>query len=317
VLYSFAQPERNGAEPSAGVIADKAGNFYGTTLEGGGTQGCGTVFKLAPDGTETVLHAFCDGAGDGRSPRAGLIADKAGNLYGTTMNGGGKSLGAVFRLAPDRTETLLYSFVGVSDGSYPEAGLILDKGGNLYGTTRGGGTAGVGTVFRLAPDGTETVLYSFRGGSDGASPVAGLLADEAGNLFGTTMTGGGAGCYENQGCGTVFRLATDGAETVLYSFQSGSDGAFPLAGLISDSAGNLYGTTTGCCGESKGTVFKLAPDGTETVLHAFTGGKDGAYPRSSLIAKAGNLFGTTYAGGNMSCLGGGGGGCGTVFKLKE
>ncbi len=321
VLYAFTGGS-DGNDPTAGLIKDKAGNLYGTTAFGGAHHD-GTVFKLAPDGTETVLHAFTSGA-DGADPFAGLIKDKAGNLFGTTDFGGGTSgKGTVFKLAPDGTETVLHAFTGGNDGDDPIGGLIKDSAGNLYGVTALGGTAdcggtGCGTVFEIAPDGTKTVLYAFTGGSDGAGPSASLIRDSAGNLYGTTQGGGGTSCSDGYGCGTIFELAPDGTETVLYAFTGGSDGANPFtAGLIRDKAGNLYGTTDfgGPLGE--GVVFRLAPDGTERVLHSFgISGGDGAAPSASLIRdSAGNLYGTTQGGGDTGCNHPYG--CGTIFTLRK
>jgi len=294
VLHSFTGSD--GAYPTDGLIADGAGNLYGTT-EFGGADNYGVVSKLAPDGTETVLYSFTRGS-DGEYPYAGLIMDSSGNLYGTTGFGGADGAGVIFKLAPNGTETVLHSFAGGSDGSYPQAGLIMDKKGNLYGTTPyGGGIAGCegygcGTIFKLAPNGTETVLYSFTGGSDGSEPVAGLIMDSSGNLYSTTY-GGGA-----DGDGVVFKLTPNGTETVLYSFTGESDGGYPYAGPIMDSSGNLYSTTYGGGADGAGVVFKLAPDGTETVLHSFTGGSDGGYPYAGLVMDTkGNLYGTTYYGG--------------------
>jgi uncharacterized repeat protein (TIGR03803 family) len=297
VLYSF-QGGSDGTSPRAGLIGDKSGNLYGSTYWGGGSGcddglGCGTIFELASGGAETVLHAFAGQPNDGAWPSAGVIADKAGNLYGTTSQGGANNAGAVFEIAADGTETMLYSFTGGSDGGDPVGGLIADKKGNLYGTTSAGGTDNAGTVFKVAPDGTETVLYSFTGGSDGGAPAAGLIADKAGNFYGTTPQGGA------NNWGTVFEFATDGTETVLYSFTGGHDGGYPLAGVIADKAGNLYGTTENGGKGHVGTVFELATDGTESVLHAFSlRNNDGKYPSAGLVAdKAGNLYGTTPAGG--------------------
>jgi uncharacterized repeat protein (TIGR03803 family) len=304
VLYAFKGAPGDGEGPYVGLIADKAGNLYGTT-ELGGTSNAGVVFKLAPDGTETVLYTFT-GHSDGGRPFAGLLSDKAGNLYGTTSRGGASNEGVVFKLAPEGTETVLYAFKGGSDGRWPEAGLIADKAGNLYGTTPQGGASGAGVVFKLAPDGTETVLYAFKGDSDGDGPTARLIADGAGNLYGMTLEGGASGA------GVVFKLAPDGTETVLYAFKGGSDGRFPRGGLIADKAGNLYGTTLEGGASGAGVVFKLAPDGTETVLYAFTDHSDGGGPFAGLIADgAGNLYGTTRLGGAYN----GASGAGVVFKL--
>ena len=351
-LYSFTGSGGDGANPSAGLMADPAGNLYGTTAEGG-ASGQGTVFQLDPSGNLTVLYSFT--GGDGSHPRATLIADAACNLYGTTISGGANDAGTMFQLTPAGSLNVLYSFTGGSDGALPWAGMIADAAGNLYGTTYGGGASGQGTVFQLDPSGTLTVLYSFTGGND-ASPWAGLIADAAGNLYGTTEGGDGPGevfqltpsgaftvlhnftgrdgaiphgglildaagnlygTTHNGGAsaayGTVFQLTPSGTLNVLHSFTGGSDGAYPEAGLIADMAGNLYGTTWGGGTGGRGTVFQLTPSGTLTVLHSFTGGSDGAWPAAGLFADAaGNLYGTTSSGGaTASCPGG----CGTVFQL--
>jgi uncharacterized repeat protein (TIGR03803 family) len=283
---------------------------------------------------ETVLYSFANG-GDG-VPVAGLIADNSGAVYGTTINDGSSGFGTVFKLTrPVKgqtawTETVLYRFKGGSDGFDPEPALIAGNSGALYGTTAGGGAAGLGTVFKLTPPAkgqtawTGTVLYSFcllPNCSDGAGPMAGLIADNHGALYGTTAGGGAAGL------GTVFKLTppakgqTAWTGTVLYSFCSLSncgDGASPLAGLIADNHGALYGTTTGggtgVGNNGQGIVFKLTPPAkgqtawTETVLYIFKGGSDGATPYAGLIAdNHGALYGTTRLGGTGSD--------GTVFKL--
>ena len=342
-LYSFHTDPGDGALPSARLIADAAGNLYGTTSGGGGEKSYGTIFKLTPTGTETVLHRF--NGYDGAGPQAGLIADAAGNLYGTTKYGG-INYGTVFKLTlnPDGTYShgILHSFTGYpNDGAAPD-GLMADAAGNLHGTTTFGGASscggfGCGTVFRLTknPDGTytETLLHSFTGssdgwfgGSDGQYPFSGLIADGTGSLYGTTLYGGGSGC-ETHGCGTVFRLMPnpDGtySESVLYRFTGGRDGAAPYAGLLADATGNLFGTTSAgggaqACPAGCGTVFKLTanPDGTysESVLHRFAGDSEGQAPYASLIADAaGNLYGTTHAGGLIES--GCSGWCGTVFVL--
>ena len=327
--------------PSGNLTFDAAGNLYGTTQSGGSTKcplGCGAVWKLAPSpkGTWTVsiLHSFTGGA-DGGGPFAGVIFDAAGNLYGTTFYGGADDAGVVFKLAPNPdgawTESVLYSFTpGGADGSIPLDGLTFDAAGNLYGTTASGGSscsifAGCGVVFKLAPnpDGTwtESVLYRFTGGADGAQPSAGVIFDAAGNLYGTTAVGGA--CTYAGGCGVVFKVAAnpDGTwtQSVLYNFTGGADGAIPLAGLAFDATGNLYGTTSGGGADGYGVVFKVAPnlDGTwtESVLYSFTGGADGVHPYAGVIFDAtGNLYGTTGFGGTYSapCPNG----CGVVFKLS-
>jgi uncharacterized repeat protein (TIGR03803 family) len=271
---------------------------------------------LAHAQIETVLYGFCaqSGCADGYHPRAGLVLDTNGNLYGTTRDGGANAMGTVFEVSPNGTETVLYSFCsqsGCTDGYHPLAGLILDKKGNLYGTTFDGGAHDGGTVFEISPGGTETVLYSFcaqPGCKDGYYPHADLVMDTSGNLYGTTQFNGA------YGGGTVFRVSPSGAETVLHSFcaQPGcADGYHPRAGLVLDTSGNLYGTTYDGGTNGKGTVFEVSPGGTETVLHSFCpqlGCKDGSHPQAGLVLDAkGNLYGTTYFGGK---------GRGTVFEVS-
>jgi uncharacterized repeat protein (TIGR03803 family) len=315
VLYSFGTGI-DGANPEAGLIADAKGTLYGTTYYGG-AQDRGTVFKITPKGKETVLYSFCPNyphCTDGFNTSSGLILDSSGNLYGTTYAGGADSLGVVFKVAQDGTETVLYSFKGGNDGADPNAGLVADASGNFYGTTYDGGTSGLGTVFKLAASGTESVLYSFAGGSDGAYPFASLILDAKGNLYSTTYQGG------SSNHGTVFKLAPSGTETVLYAFAGGSDGTSPDSSLTMDKKGNLYSSTlyggnlSDCSGNGCGTTFRLAPDGTKTILHAFAG-TDGAQPSGSLLAgKKGEFIGTTYNGGNTGC---GGTGCGAIYELKK
>jgi uncharacterized repeat protein (TIGR03803 family) len=244
VLYSFTGGS-DGALPWAGLIADAAGNLYGTTYGGGGS-GQGTVFQLDPSGTLTVLYSFT--GGNDATPWAGLIADAAGNFYGTTEGGDGP--GEVFQLTPSGILNVLHNFAG-HDGAAPHGGLIFDAAGNLYGTTHTGGTSGYGTAFQLTPSGALNVLHSFTGGGDGAYPEIGVIADVAGNLYGTAGRGGVGGQ------GTVFQLTPSGTLTVLHSFTGGSDGAYPSGDLIADAAGNLYGTTYGGGASVQGTVFEL------------------------------------------------------------
>jgi uncharacterized repeat protein (TIGR03803 family) len=318
VLYSFTGSGVDGANPDAGLVQDGAGNLYGTTLYGGSGPfgcpfGCGTVFKVDTAGTETVLHSFGETAKDGESPDDGyLILDGAGNLHGTTVYGGADDSGTIYTLSAAGKETVL-SFTSGAKGAFPYAGLILDKAGNGYGTTyaRGSGCPpyGCGTVYKVSSAGKESVLYSFTGPPDGEWPKSALVRDSAGNLYGTTEYGGA------NGYGTVFKVATTGKETVLYSFcsQSGCvDGSYPYSGLVRDSAGNLYGTTVDGGAKGYGTVFKVATTGKETVLYSFcsqSGCVDGAYPFSSLVRdSAGNLYGSTqYGGANDDA--------GTVFEV--
>jgi uncharacterized repeat protein (TIGR03803 family) len=276
------------------------------------------VFELDPSsGHLTVLHSFELTGSDGLYPAASLLMDSARNLYGTTVYGGEASsiysnigFGTVFKLDASGNETVLHSFLyspidSIFDGAFIPAALVRDTAGNFYGTSSQGGTDDYGTVFKLDASGNETVLHSFtNGGLDGANPHAGLVLDAAGNfLYGTTY---GAG-LTNQG--TVFKIDTAGNETLLYSFTGGGDGGQPEAGLIMDTAGNLYGTTSTGGAYGYGTVFKLDTAGNETVLHSFANsGGDGATPVAGLVMDpAGNLYGTTEDGGAY--------GYGTVFKL--
>jgi len=308
VLRSFAGTP-DAEDPYSGLTRDKAGNLYGTTLYGGTEGGFGTVFKLRPSGKLSLLHSFA-GTPDGEDPRSVLVRDAAGNLYGTTQYGGTNGgFGTVFKLDSKGRLTLLHSFAGTPDGEDPYSGLLRDKVGNLYGTTQYGGTGGgFGTVFKLDAKGKLTLLHSFAGTPDGVNPLAGLLRDPAGNLYGTTYYGG-----TNGGFGTVFKLNAKGKLILLHSFAGMPDGQNPCARLIRDAAGNFYGTTFYGGTSGYGTVFKLDTTGKLTVLHNFNYSPDGAHPIAGLILdNAGNLYGTTSAGGDLNC---GFSGCGTVFKL--
>ncbi|HWY21909.1 MAG TPA: choice-of-anchor tandem repeat GloVer-containing protein [Candidatus Acidoferrum sp.] len=338
--YAVAQQETvllsfngivGGSGPLDGLIFDAVGNLYGTTNQGGAyaPNSGGTVFQLTPKPgggwTENVIHSF-GATGDGTFPSAGLVVDASGNLYGTTPTGGAYNSGTVFELKPTTsgwTELILHDFNNNgSDGYNPSAGLIFDNSGNLYGTTRFGGpyTCGVnscGTVFELTPqpDGrwTEKILHNFgQTTTDGYQPLAGLIFDAAGNLYGTTYFGG---TFLE---GTVFELTRrpNGTwlERIPHHFNAnGHDGFNPAAGLILDGAGNLYGTTYQG-GTNLGTVFELTPKTTvgwtETILHTFgnKAGTDGFNPVSGLVLdSAGNLYGTTPVGGANNV--------GIVFKL--
>ena len=298
-LASFKGPI--GAHPADALIMDNSGNLYGTTRDGG-AFGDGTVFELAHgSGTITTLASF--NGTDGADPEAGLIMDSSGNLYGTTTGGGATSNGTAFELAHGSgTITTLASF-NDTNGADPSAGLIMDSSGNLYGTTTGGGATSNGTVFELAQgSGTITTLASFNG-TDGEAPEGALIMDSSGNLYGTTSRGG------TSNDGTVFELAHgSGTITMLASFN-GTNGSTPLAGLIMDSGGNLFGTAYDGGANGDGTVFELAHgSGKITTLASFNS-TDGLGPYASLIMdSSGNLYGTT-SGGGLSW--------GTVFKLAK
>jgi uncharacterized repeat protein (TIGR03803 family) len=301
-LYTF-QGGADGYYPSGLVVAD--GGLFGTT-PGGGVHGVGTIFHLNASGKD-VVYTFANSP-DGANPGSSLIVDAAGNFYGTTASGGSQSCecGTVFKLSPPAggggwRETVLHSF-GLSDGQEPIAPLAIDSFGNLF-----------GTAFEISPSGAETLLYSFVPGPDGSAPYGGLVLDALGNVYGTTYVGGA------KNCGTVFKLSSSGAETVLHSFLGRpGDGQQPMAGLIRDASGNLYGTTEIGGAYSDGTIFAMNSKGDREILYSFTGGADGARPVASLIMdKVGNLYGTAVIGGNLTaCHDGNIHGCGTVFELS-
>jgi uncharacterized repeat protein (TIGR03803 family) len=340
-LYTFIYEGSGGSIPYATVIIGANGSLYGTAAFGGNlsscVEGCGTVYNLKPPATfpptplfpwsETPIYRFS--GSDGANPYGGdILFDKAGNLYGATYLGGSANCpsgcGVVYKLTPSGggwSESVLYSFTNQGgDGANPWAGVVFDQSGNLFGTTVHGGAYGGGTVYELSPSGggwTEKVLYSFTGGADGGSPYAGLTFDQAGNLYGATVAGGtGKG-------GTAFQLTpSQGSWTLntLYSFagNKGSLTGGPFGKLILDSAGNLYGATSGDGIYGVGSAFKLSPGSggwTYTSLHDFTGGLDGGNPRSYLVFdKNGNLFGTAAVGGTgnvQQCAGA----CGVVFEI--
>jgi uncharacterized repeat protein (TIGR03803 family) len=332
VLYSFkASPD--GANPLGGLVFDAKGALYGTTASGGSPfvclppndTGCGTVFKLTPSGSgyvESVLYRF-NGyqSSDGAWPMGRLVVDKEGAVYGATAYGNPIGRGVLFKLSPTTpsgyTESILHTFLDSPDGSNPMSGLASDKNGVLYGTTPYGGAErgcrelcdGCGTVFMIS-NSAVSILHSFcqrsRLGRDGANPFGGLIFDTKGALYGTTSTGGA------HDFGTVFRFSR--GFRVLCSFCAQfpcSSGATPEAGLIFDSKGALYGTTSSGGRRDNGTVFKLTPSGsgyTEISLHRFSGPPDGAHPVADLVfGTKGALYGTTSGGGTRYS--------GTVFKL--
>ena len=295
VAYNFADVF-DGAHPQGDLAIDASGDVYGTSSQGGmaygGGTGEGVIFQYGGSAGASSfyeLYTFT-GGNDGGTPKSGVIRDASGTLYGTTSQGGTDGQGVVYKL-PDGGMVVLHSFTGGADGGVPVAGVIMDQTGNLYGTTTQGGTDGYGVVYAVSSAGQETVLHSFAGGTDGAEPVAGVVRDAAGNLYGTT-TAGGAG-----GFGVVYKVDPAKVETVLYTFTGGLDGAKPLGGVIITPTGNLFGTTSGGGADGKGVVYKLDTAGVETVLYSFTG-SDGATPVASLVIDAsGNLYGTTRHGG--------------------
>ena len=273
VLYAFGEQSSDGGWPTAGLVRDKAGNLYGTTPKPGG------VFELSPSTNgwkETVIYQFCLSnlaCVDGVAPYAGLILDASGNLYGTTSGGGigtrcgGDGCGTVYELRPTQSgweEKIVHDFTNDGkDGAVPGWGaLFMDAKGNLYGTTASGGCCG-GVVFKLAPqtDGRwkETILYEFPGGTHGFEPNAGVVMDKAGNLYGTTDYGGDPYC----GCGIIYKLSPGHngkwTYTVLHEFGIGNDGGVPEGNLVIDSKGNLYGGTVLGGTYGGGVVFEITP----------------------------------------------------------
>jgi len=313
IIYDFGNGNL-GAYPSSGLIFDASGKLYGTAPSGG-PAGHGTIFQLSPPPskgdawTATPLYSFVGGAA-AAEPYADLAADGAGNFYGTTLGGGQFGYGTVFELKPSAAPgewiaTVLYSFAGGSDGALPYAHLIFDNAGNLYGTTFFGGTGcveGCGTVFQLTPTNSsawqERVIYRFQGGSDGTGPFAGLVMDERGTLYGTTIDGGA------YGCGTAFGPELSASPSI---GDSGDVLRRPFVPMVAG---------------LDGTVFQLKPPHkisgvwTHTVLHSFGSGNDGANPYAGLTRDGeGNLYGTTIFGGNVGC-GFAAATCGTVFEVK-
>lgn len=326
VIYSFGQFGKydDGAHPVANLISLGA-DFYGTTEFGGITNsacvdGCGTVFRISPEGREQIIYRFKGGT-DGDLPAAPLT-DVNGTLYGTTAYGGTSTAcaggcGTVFALSPDgRSYRTMFSFGGGADGASP-ASVLTPMNGALYGTTLYGGIArplcstGCGTVFSIGLTGVQKVIYRFKGGKDGANPVAGLLRYGS-SLYGTAQYGGVPSGYCSTGCGTIFRITPAGFTTVhLFKYSpSSNDGAFPSANLIAVS-GELYGTTLSGGEFSDGTVFETSPaTGAESVIHSFDSSdtiKDGVYPLAPLTFVSGELYGTTRNGGTTNA--------GTVFEI--
>lgn len=328
VIHSFGVGAAN--QPWAGLVADAAGNLYGTATGVACPPFCGAVFELSPNGSGfryTTLHVFKSRNGDGTHPYGTLLLDSAGNLFGTTRFGGSSDAGVVFEISPSQTGwsySVLYNFTNTPLGNgEPTGRLAMDTAGNLYGTNGG-------VAYELSPSPTgwsQKIIYTFGAfNGDGILPQAGMILDAAGNLYGTTLGGGIQTCYE--GCGTVFKLSQVGGvwtETQLYLFQGHpSDGGTPIGNLAFDAAGNLYGTTDfgggsiACnAGEGCGTVFKLTPSGgtwTETLIHTFNNAPDGRYPNYITLDSMGNLFGTTSEGG--SGCGSDPHHCGTVYELS-
>ncbi|MGB7585977.1 MAG: choice-of-anchor tandem repeat GloVer-containing protein [Terriglobales bacterium] len=338
VLYKFgANGSKDGAYPAGGLIFDVTGDLYGTTQHGG-AYNAGTVFELSPGAngwSETVLHSF-GSSNDGAFPTSSLAIDSQGNLYGTTIQGGPYikcsysgsfySCGTAFELSPvsggSWTYKLIHSFGHNDDAYFPASGLTLDSAGNLFGECAQGGLYGKGTLYELSPgtggSWTEQIVHQWGNGTDGSYPYGGLIFDSAGNLYGTTSQSGVKG-----NMGTVFELAptqSGWVEQNQYYFGINTDGQFPFSGLLRDGAGNLYGTTHNGGSQGYGIVFELTPVSggwTEEILYNLSGSTDGGISSATLVMDAaGNLYGTTWYGGNVpQCITGPVPGCGVVFKI--
>lgn len=390
VLYTFSGGP-DGKSPVGGLLRDSGGNFYGTTQQAGNPVcDCGTIYELTPSGTFSIFHIFTGAPSDGAIPTGGL-AYWQDYFYGATASGGASNAGTVYTVSDRNTGyAMLHSF-SPTEGTSPQGRVTMDASTNIYGGAAYGGDlncsngiadapAGCGTIFKVSHAGSLTVLHTFTGGADGATPyeLDGLIRDSAGTLYGTTYAGGDPSCQPDdaslpQGCGTVFKLDSADNKTILYTFAGTpadgcttcADGIGPIGGLIKQ--GSLYfGTTTrggnsscdstglGCgtffelgatntetilhsfTGSSNpemltnsfgvtvnggtygyGTVYKVNAAGVVSVLHNFTGGADGAFPQAGLVRDpAGNLFGTTSAGGNLSCSNTLPAGCGTIFEIN-
>lgn len=311
VIYAF-KGAPDGGGPN-GALATLNGALWGTTYLGGDVTscspwGCGTVFTVGTNGQEKVVHQFV-ATRDGLEAYGGLLSFD-GNLYGTTSNGGPNGKGTVFRISADGQFRVLHAFGRPGDGALPY-GTLVAAHGMLYGTTAaGGGPAELGTVFQITPGGSETVLYAFRpNGTDANGPIAGLT-NVGGELYGTAEAGG---VY---GWGAVFKVSSAGAENLVYSFTSVSDGYAPLGGLVY-SGGSLYGTTEagGLCGIGCGTAFSIDPrTGAKTTLHEFTGGIGGALPQTNLFSVGTAIFSLTEIGGANTCAREANG-CGALIKF--
>lgn len=311
ILYSFGRSPTDPTQPDSELLQATDGNFYGTTrwvgppVRGAGS-GNGAVFKITPAGNATILHLFADSP-DGANPNyVRLIQISDGNLYGTTLNGGANGRGAVFKLTPEGTVTIVYSFAGGPDGDHPIGGLLQGSDSNFYGMTLNYAENSEGMVFKLTPEGIATRLHTFNGApGDGSFPQGGLIQDLDGNFYGTTRNGG------QQNHGTVFKLTPAGVVTILHSFtgSQGGDGE-PNANLIQGSDGNFYGTTFSGGSRGYGSVFKVTPDGVATILHSFLEQPgDAAQPSGGLVeGRDGNFYGTAYSGGSS--------GFGAIYRIS-
>ncbi|HEY7995935.1 MAG TPA: choice-of-anchor tandem repeat GloVer-containing protein [Steroidobacteraceae bacterium] len=291
VLHAFPDASADGATPYGTLLRGSDGALYGLTFSGG-ANGLGTAFRIAADGTETVLHAFGAGS-DGANPHGSLLQASDGNFYGVTAFGGDYGHGVVFELTPAGDESVLHSFGSGAGAQDPYGTLLQASDGNFYGTSLHGGAHGLGAVFMIRPDGSELVLHSFGAGNDGQTPAGSLVLGSDGNLYGMSTAGGGFGY------GVIFVMTLQGAETVLHSFGSGGDGASPTGTPILASGGSFYALTSAGGSNGRGAAIRFSSDGSETVLVSFGAGNDGASPGGDLLqASDGNFYALASAGGS-------------------
>lgn len=302
VLYAFKGGIIDGGDPWGGLVRDSEGNLYGTTRLGGingcaPLPGCGAIFKLDTTGKETILYFFTGGS-DGGTPLGGLVRDEAGNLYGTTSEGGnGLSCGTVYKLDTANKLSVIYTFptcFAQSDDG-PQSGLVRDGEGNLFGTTYSDGPSYGGTIFKIDPSGNFTVLHNFADWEGRRPYLEPLTLGPDGNLYGVTGVGG------TNAAGVIYKITRNGKYTPLYSFTAGVDGWFPSGSVAVDSAGNVYGATTfgGSSFWGSGVAFELANTGKFSVLHTFTG-LQGTYGGGVTQDQLGNRYGTTAGSGAYS-----------------
>ncbi len=305
VLYRFSAGPNALITPHAPVVMDKAGDIYGTGSQGGSNY-LGDVFAGA-GGQEKTLYSFM-GKSDGCYPLQGLVLAPSGTLYGTTSACGSSGNGTIFKVDSAGKFTVLHHFSGYpSDGSFPANGhLTMDGSGNLYGLTESGGAYGNGALYQLSPNGTITLLHSFRGSDDGCSPFGSVARDKSGNFYGTTAYCG------SHGAGTIWKVNQEGQETILHQFAGGkSDGCNPYAGVSRDPKGNLYGVTDSCGTNDYGVLYELSAQGKLTLLHSFDF-SDGSDPDGEVLrTSTGTIYGTTAQGADQDCSQFG---CGTVWS---
>jgi uncharacterized repeat protein (TIGR03803 family) len=303
VYHPFANDGVDGTYPASGLFKGKKDTLWGTA-QFGGADNYGVVFQVTPGGNDKVIHTFTDAANDGAQPETGLIGDTQGNLWGNTYVGGASQFGTVFKITSLNVFSVVHSFGGApSDGAYPNSGQLLDAGGNIWGTTFQGGANGLGTIFKITPTGSYSVVYSFNG-VGGFSPLAGLTPDGRGHFWGNASAGG------QNGYGTVYYINQHGLYSVAHTFAAdGVDGIYPVGGLVRDKNGNLWGMTADGGAYLGGTIFEITAAGVYSVVYSFKkDGADGNFPQAGLLLdKNGNFWGTTQLGGASNA--------GTVFAF--